>query len=195
MTNVRSRSVAGGAAASLLLLVALGACSGGDDGSEVASVDGGGEAASESEGEGTAAEPASEEEVLDYFECLRSNGVDIEDPTFDAEGNIDLGDSGLDPGDVDREALQGAQDVCGEFPQVAGGMTSADQSELEDGMVELAECMRDQGIDMPDPDFDGGAGSIFGDIDTEDPEFQAAFDECRDTLGGVLPERAGEEGE
>ena len=42
--------------------------------------------------------------------------------------------------------------------------------------------MRQNGIDMPDPDFStgpGGGGGLFRNGDRSDPKFQAADEECR----------------
>ena len=40
--------------------------------------------------------------------------------------------------------------------------------------------MRSHGIDLPDPDFSRGLGSLFGGaIDTSTPAFEAANKECR----------------
>jgi hypothetical protein len=55
-------------------------------------------------------------------------------------------------------------------------------------MLAFAECMREHGIDFPDPQFDGGAVMVGGPgIDPEDPEFQAAQEAC----GELLPGRPG----
>ena len=59
---------------------------------------------------------------------------------------------------------------------------------LEAGMHVLVEkpaagCMRDQGLDWPDPAADGSkfAGSDVK-IDKKSPEFQAAFEVCDEAL-------------
>ena len=52
--------------------------------------------------------------------------------------------------------------------------------------------MRDNGFDMPDPDFsrfalpgeDGPGAGPFGDLDPEDPAFEQAFQSCEDSLPG-----------
>jgi hypothetical protein len=60
-------------------------------------------------------------------------------------------------------------------------------------MLEFAQCMREHGIDMPDPQQGGGIriqrnsdGNVTngeGVIDPESPEFQAAEEACRPILG------------
>jgi hypothetical protein len=210
-----------------VLLAIVAACSGGDDSDgQVASVDGDEAAEAESDANGGSDDGASdgevtEQEMLEYTECLRDQGLDVEDPQVDADGNVTFGGpgGGLNPQDQEAftefvEQLQDAQEACGQPPGggFAGG-NAQDQAELEDQMLALAECLRDQGIDVPDPDFgnlgEGGTpgqgGGPFGDIDRSDPEFQAAFEECQEVFtggpfgpggpGGGGPGEDGSEGE
>ena len=58
----------------------------------------------------------------------------------------------------------------------------------ETAMLAFAACMREHGIDMPDPVFEGGGAMIARPIDGEaiDPgsaEYQAAEEACHDLLG------------
>ncbi len=59
-------------------------------------------------------------------------------------------------------------------------------------MLEYARCMRDEGVDMPDPDFSQGGGFIGmgGDVDPDDPDFRAADEVCRSILEEVRPDDA-----
>ena len=135
--------------------------------------------------------------MLDFAACMRDNGVAIEDPTVDADGNVRFGgfrgvaqQDGFDP-----EALDGALVECEEHLDgiaLGRGGGDFDRTELEDTMVEYAACMRDNGYDMPDPDFSNsgpgtggepGQGGPFGSIDFDDPDFVAAQLECQEILG------------
>jgi len=62
---------------------------------------------------------------------------------------------------------------------------SADQLER---YLDFAECMRGQGVDVPDPDPDGTLrlGDAIGRINPSDPKVQAAFTACREKLGRVM---------
>ena len=70
-----------------------------------------------------------------------------------------------------------------------------DQTEREDALLEYAVCMRDNGYDMPDPNFDftpgqggGGGGTFtgpFGEIDPDDPAFVTAQQACEELLAGI----------
>jgi hypothetical protein len=190
----RSRWVLAACAVGLLVLL-LAACGGGggsDDGVASASEEtsGSDDSGDDSSDEGSASD--SEEELLDWVDCMRDEGIDVPDPEVDADGNLTFGlgrgGGGGGGGQVDPEALQDATEVCGEIPQSAFGGEQPDQTEVQDTLLEFAQCMRENGYDMPDPDFsgEGGLTSAFGDIDTNDPAFQEAAEACEDVLGGGL---------
>jgi hypothetical protein len=177
-----------------LLVLLLAACGGGgssNDGVASASDDASGsdDSGDDSSDEGSASD--SEQELLDWVACMRDEGVDVPDPEVDADGNLTLGPGlGGGGGQVDPEAVQDATEVCGDVPQSAFGGEQPDQTEIQDTLLEFARCMRENGYDMPDPDFSGGSTvnltEVFGDIDTNDPAFQEAAEACEDVLGGGL---------
>ena len=148
----------------------------------------------------------AEQAMLDLAACLRDQGLDIEDPTVDVEGNVQFGGfrggGGVDSDGTlpDREAMQAAMAECeDELEGVALGFGDGgfDRTELEDTMVVYAACMRDNGYDMDDPDLssfgpgaggepgEAGGGGPFGAIDPDDPDFVAANEVCGDLLGGL----------
>lgn len=192
-----------------VLAVALGlvvaACGGGTDAASdgVASLESN---TATNQGSTTLATEASPEDVeaavLAFAACMREHGVDMEDPTVDADGTIEFGfrsGSGQAGGDIDREALRSARDECGEhLESVTLGFRRGDDSELQDTLFAYAQCMRDNGYQMDDPDFSSfGPGSEgdeaeprfgpFGVIDPEDPAFQAAQEACEEILAGFGP--------
>ncbi len=185
-----------------LLLVALAlivaACGGGgDDGSGVASLEDEGstnvnDAAAGPEG--TVEDVDPEEAMLALTQCLRDEGIDIDDPTVDSEGNPQLsrptfGEGG--PNEGFRDAMQACQS---EIEGVTLGGNRPDLTEIQDELLEFAACMRDNGYDMPDPDLSGftqpgqggpgGGGGVFGPIDPDDPSFETALESCEDILAG-----------
>jgi len=137
----------------------------------------------------------TEEAVLAFTECVREQGLDIEDPTFDEDGGFQLnlrqalgaGTAGAGPDEEVRAAL----DACREFLEGIGQrFDRQDATELEDQLLAFAECMRDEGIDMADPDLsqrgapsDGGPVRLFGELDLDDPVTAAAFEACQDFFG------------
>ncbi len=136
----------------------------------------------------------TETQLLAFSACMRENGVDMEDPTVDAEGNVQFGrQPGAaigGQGGVSREEQQAAQEACGELLEgiQLGGGERVDQTELEDQLLEYTSCMRDNGYDMPDPDFSdnghSGAGPFGDAIDTDDPAFKTAAQSCDGIIGG-----------
>ena len=175
------------------------ACSGSDSDSGVASLETQTEAARDlqpTSDDAGVAEPVSDEEaILAFAACLRDQGVDVEDPTVDADGNL-RPPRPRDIGEEDRDMVRSAMDACGEhLENVAFGLDGADQTERQDQLLEYAACMRENGYDMPDPDFSSfgtpgqGGGGPFGALDRDDPAFQTAQDACADIFGadGRIP--------
>ena len=133
------------------------ACSGTNSDDGVASLEVETQPAVESasgEGDTAADEPVSDEDaVLAFAACLRDEGIDVEDPTVDADGNL-LPPRPRDIAAEDRDAMRTAFEACGEFLEnVAFGLDDEDRAEREDQLFEYAACMPDNGYDMPDPDF------------------------------------------
>lgn len=137
---------------------------------------------------------SDEEAVLAFAACLRDEGIDVEDPTVDADGNL-LPPRPRDIAVEDRDAMRTAFEACGEYlDNVAFGLDDEDRAEREDQLIEYAACMRDNGYDMPDPDFSSprapgqGGGGPFGPLDRDDPAFQTAQDACSGLfVGGPVP--------
>ncbi len=61
----------------------------------------------------------------------------------------------IDGGSMSKEKMEKAFKAC-EDKAVGGGPKELSQAE-KDKMVAYARCMRQNGFDMPDPKFDGGA--------------------------------------
>jgi hypothetical protein len=151
------------AVAMALCVVGLVACGGSDSGS------GGGAAATE------------EEAGLEFAECMREHGVEIEDPKPGENVAID-GDG--DP--TTKRALAACDDKLDGAGQE---LSASEDEEFKEGALALARCMREQGIEMGDPKFPGPGQFLLdiGGVDTESPAFRAAQDACE----GLLPETSG----
>lgn len=167
------------------------ACSGADADSGVASLE------SESQVEQTenaAVDTASQEEaVMAFTVCLRDEGLDVEDPTIDDEGNL-RPPRLRDIENLDREVAGAAFEACSvHLEDVTFGLDSEDRTEREDELLAFAACVRENGYDMPDPDFSTeqapgqGGGGPFGGIDRDDPAFQTALAACSDIFGAGAP--------
>ncbi len=172
-------------ATSAILCVAAVACGevGNDPG--VASLGGAADGASPG-GEG---KKDSEEQLLAFAKCMREQGIDFPDPVDDGTGLVRFGPEG----DFDPQKLQDAHGECAPLlPDEGGELDPETAAALQDAMVEYAACMRDQGIDMPDP-TDGGLliDAREGDsLDPASPEFKAADRACNHILREA-EERAG----
>jgi hypothetical protein len=184
LTPIRS------SAAVLLLVFTLAACSANAAGpSGVASIESDAPAADGSAEPSASLDP--EDAQLAFAECMREHGIDVPDPETSGGGGggtVRVGGRG-----DNREEFQAAMEACEEFLEAAGNFRREMDPEMLDKMVEFAGCMREHGIDMPDPNADGGimiqrnddgnVSSSAGDIDPESPEFQAAEEACRPILG------------
>lgn len=121
-------------------------------------------------------------ELLDFSECMRNEGIDIGDPTIDANGNVSIGT----PMNMisDHGALMAAYDVCDDF--ISGrplGHGGEDRTAVHDRLVNFAKCVRENGYyDLPDPDFSGASGDIFAGLDRQNPDYRAAEQVCEELL-------------
>lgn len=82
----------------------------------------------------------------------------------------------------------------------ADGETTEAPTDPEEAMLAYTECMRENGVDLPDPEFGGpgqsqgddeeGEGPRFqfgpgGEIDPNDPDFQQAQEACQSLLANI----------
>lgn len=137
-----------------------------------------------------------EEAVLAYARCMRDHGIDMADPQVNGDGGFGISINGR-PGDEAK--LQAAEEACRDLmPGPIGGGPLEIPQEQRDAMLEYARCMRENGVDMPDPQFDGGKVTIRGNSGSgqasgpgpnpESEEFQAADEACSDILGDFGPD-------
>jgi hypothetical protein len=167
-TSARWRRVG---AASVVALMIFSACSAAD-GDDVASAGGEENPASPTASEDNA--PLDEDaQALVFAQCVRDNGVDMPDPGPGQQGLIDA--FRAVERDYDRATLRQALSACQDLmPQYAQEHPTGD-----DWQLELAECLREQGLEVSDTPFeDAHSGAI--DVN----EFSAAMEVCRDVLTG-----------
>ena len=61
--------------------------------------------------------------------------------------------------------------------------TIFDEVTFEEGVLNFAQCMREEGINFPDPTFDIDGNPQFDNVDVEnEDEFEEAFTNCEDIL-------------
>ena len=116
---------------------------------------------------------------LKFAQCMRDEGINFPDPNRDGETNIRVGpDTGIDP-----QEFEAAQKACKKYQDaIPRPEISAEyQEEFKKNALAHARCMREHGIDFPDPEFsaEGGARIKLGrNLDPEDADFKAAEEAC-----------------
>ena len=127
----------------------------------------------------------AQDAMLAYAQCMRDSGVEVTDPVFDAGGNFAgglefAGSKDAGPKDEKDPTFQLATEACDEFlvafKPAADPALAAEQTEAA---LRFAVCMREQGLDWPDPAPEGSkfAGTDIK-IDKKSPAFQSAFETC-----------------
>jgi hypothetical protein len=106
---------------------------------------------------GSSVDPAdTQDAILAYAACMRENGIDMADPTFDADGNPQGGlgfgpESGIDPR---SDEFQTAQTACGDLIEgitLGGGPRNGlDRDALQAAAADFTACLRDEGLDVDD---------------------------------------------
>ena len=125
-----------------------------------------------------------EQAILEFVACLRENGLDIPDPQFGPEGPRFADPSVMASIDFGGDAFVNAMDACGDLlATLQPEIDPEQQAEQIEQQLAMAECMRREGIDFPDPDPVRGfrIGSMR--IDPFSPEFRAAFEVCAPEIG------------
>jgi hypothetical protein len=130
-----------------------------------------------------------EEQGREFAQCMRDHGVDMADPDTDG-GGPGSGGGGLHiavTGGPDGK-LDAAMAACRDkLPN--GGAPPSLSPEQEEQLRQFTQCMRDHGVDMPDPDPTSGGVRISGSgapgNRPDDPTFKAAQDACADKLPGA----------
>jgi hypothetical protein len=172
------------AALGLGLALALAACGGPPEGDRVATLSGGGGATTTTSGGGEGAGKDPQQAALDFARCMRQHGIDMPDPEVDDQGRVRMR---IGAGDrPDPRKLEAAQKACGNLMGGGDGDRQIDPA-ARDAMVAFARCMREHGIDMPDPTGDGlllrrdGEGGP----DPSSAEFQEAEKACDHHLANL----------
>lgn len=177
------------AAAVPLLALSLAACGGHGKKPGIATADGG------NGKKGTPTPTASVDQqtaFLNYAKCMREHGVNMPDPDFNG-GGVTIAISG---GPGSEAQMKAAEEACRQYLPNGGAPPSMSPEMLEQ-MRKFAQCMREHGVDMADPDPNNGGISIGkkaapGPSDNpsggmkagppDDPNFKNAEEACKDLL-------------
>jgi len=152
----RPRSVLVMLGLGLVLGLGTAACGGSPDGNGVATLGGDG-AGDQQTGGNSAKKKDPQEAALEFAKCMREHGVDMPDPEVDSQGRmrVTIGSPGGKGGRPDPKKLNAAQQACGHLLGGGGAGPGKLDPKAEDAMLAFAKCMREHGIDMPDPTGDG----------------------------------------
>ena len=129
--------------------------------------------------------------ALDYARCMREHGIDMPDPdtsggpgtlkfTAPAGGKLD-GD-----GSKFEEADKACHDILGNA--APANVDPKQAQEMQDQALAFSRCMREHGINMPDPTFGSGGQMTMkidkdSGIDPSDPKFEEAQKACGSAFG------------
>ncbi|MFI9555072.1 hypothetical protein [Nonomuraea endophytica] len=120
-------------------------------------------------------------DALAYAGCLREQGLHVADPP--PGESVDLRDADQ----AGREKVEKAMTACRALAPPRSADRGAAGQDTIDGMLAYATCMRDKGLEWPDPTLvDGDARWPQGENlpSRTDPTFKAADETCRPLLGG-----------
>jgi hypothetical protein len=164
--------------------LALGACGSSDDGGSPKG--------------GSSRQDKAFEGALKFSKCMRDHGVDFPDPQRVGSGGIKITGRNINPNDPKTKS---AQTACQKYMQIGGGETvdPARRAKLQESALNFARCMREHGVNMPDPKLgkggltfqagpgsgggNSGPGKGLGGANPESPKFKAANEACSHFLG------------
>lgn len=111
-----------------------------------------GSAGSGGKDSGASEEGKKADQAFEHRKCLRENGLDVPEPKPGENGaGITIGGDGMS-----KEKMEAAFKACQGKAGGAGFGKEPTQAD-KDKALAYARCMRENGFNMPDPKFDGGA--------------------------------------
>lgn len=141
-------------------------------------------------------ERTDEEIATAFAECLRTEGFDVSDPELNADGTVNMrtfrqnltNDPKFNFQDQKtRQSMQKCVPVL-QNASFAGQRSQEDEIELQDNLLKIAQCLRDAGINVKDPDFSAGRGqafrSMFDGLNLDRDSLQESMSQCSETIFG-----------
>ncbi|MFF6897267.1 hypothetical protein [Streptomyces hydrogenans] len=103
--------------------------------------------------EGSASDEGKKaDQAFEHRKCLREQGLDVPEPKPGEQGvGLTIGGDGMS-----KEKMEKAFKACADKAGGAGFGKEPTQAD-KDKALAYAKCMRENGFNMPDPKFDGGA--------------------------------------
>lgn len=116
---------------------------------------------------------SDEDKMREFAKCMREHGVDMPDP--DDSGHVQGRAISADGADGDK--LQKADEACKSLLPNGGKPKPLSPEDL-DKQRKTAKCMREHGIDMPDPDPNNPGMAISLGSDGDKDKLDKAMKEC-----------------
>lgn len=149
----------------------------------------GGQANAGKAGTSTARKAADEAKLRKFAQCMRQQGIDMPDPQSDGEGRIEITRPRGKRADstAEENKFKNAMGKCRTY-MPNGGQPPKLSPEDAEKMRKFAQCMRQHGVDMPDPEPDGtvkfrGPEKRLGKDDTK---FKEAANACKQFSPGMI---------
>ncbi|MEV6925662.1 hypothetical protein AB0M46_14340 [Dactylosporangium sp. NPDC051485] len=127
---------------------------------------------------GSASAPAADSRqvwTLKYTQCLRDNGVDVQDPVPGPDGSV-LNNVPEAPAAV----LDKCTEKVGNPPPLSKEETAKIEQEQQKALLKMANCYRDNGVNVPDPIPGEGLN-----VPSGTPK--NVLDKCGSSLGTLTP--------
>ena len=142
----------------------------------------------------SAAGLTDEEITTNFTICMRDHGFNIPDPELNADGSINWAPlkESIDQDPKYAAKSKEAYEDC--LPLLEGATFSKkespeDEIELQDNLLMYAKCLRDNGIDVPDPDFSDearkGMKPLVENLKGANSRVQQSIDLCVDLVFGA----------
>ncbi len=138
---------------------------------------------------GNSDDPEVQDAFVRYSRCMREHGIDMPDPGAEGPTRIEIDDP-----DAWEEAEEECRPIIEEVVGTFEPPSEEEQARMREQALEFSKCMREHGIDMPDPQFNEDGGVTIN-IESEggeavptpdDEDFQAAAEECGGPGGGMF---------
>jgi hypothetical protein len=136
----------------------------------------------------------NQEQSLKWTQCMRDHGVNLPDPDSNSGGGISGQSRKPEVPAPEDPKMKAAIEACRSLMPNGGAPPNVDPAQLEQ-IRQWAQCMRDHGADVPDPDPNGGGGFSSqspqaGQATPHPTKMKGAIDACKDKVPD-MPIRGG----